>query len=475
MDKVLLVLSLSRFWGNLILTLNSHYNTYITKIFLLVTFISIILPKTVQAQPTLPPTPRGELATGITAESFTARWSVSDGKNLFYLLSVATDQSFKNLLPRYESLTVQGLAYNVIGLESNTPYFYRVRAFRVYEQEGSAYSGVISVLTNSSTVPVAITILPKTEITHNSLRIYWNKVAKATQYQVEVSTSSTFATGSVISLQADSSAITVQRLSPQTNYFYRVRGINSVGVGNYSVIEFARTLGTNGYTARQVPKSFVQETYTVKADITYQLLCDDYSSTTEEARGWLDTLTNNGICISKAWIRASRGDCTQQLPNGLVLSTQSASAAAMAVELCTKDERITKFPCFRQGGAWRLLDAFSSCANDEFYYYAPNTPVSVRETETNASSLPQFACLYGSVSSEIQIQCRLGQRTGILGIELFDVLGRKVYTSEQNVVNGESNISIPTSQIAQGMYFARCVFQSGVERYIQTLPLVVQH
>ena len=395
--------------------------------------------------------------------------------------SSTKDRDFKDLVPGYEAETAWGndimypiVGYPITGLESDTWYFYRVRAYRIYEFLGSMFSSIITAKTAFSSIPVTVTILPKTEITQNSLRIYWNKVAKATQYAIEVSTSSTFATGSVISLQTDSTAITVSRLLPQTKYYFRVRGINAQGAGNFSYPQFIKTLGTLGYTLRQESKEVIVKTSASNIPERIYGLCANDIGTTESIEsilGWLDSLGKNSICISRAWITTPQGSCTTPLPNGLLLPSTESRLGTLRIELCTNNEPIEKYSYFSKNRCTELF----KCANNEFYYYTLNTPVSVRETEINASSLPQFSCVYGSFSSEIQIQCRLGQRSGILGIELFDVLGRKIYTSEQNVVSGESNISISTSQIGQGVYFARCVFQSGVERHIQTLPLVVQH
>jgi hypothetical protein len=94
------------------------------------------------AQPIPPPVPRIEDATRVTAESFIARWSIPDTTKgvVLFLIDVALDVDFKYILPGYNARTSFTTNFPVEGLESNTVYYYRVKAVRFQEREGSVYS-----------------------------------------------------------------------------------------------------------------------------------------------------------------------------------------------------------------------------------------------------------------------------------------------------------------------------------------------
>ena len=65
----------------------------------------------------------------MTFSSFTANWRSVSGA-IDYRLDVATDSSFINYVPGYQDLDVGNTtSYNVTGLNANTNYFYRVRAY----------------------------------------------------------------------------------------------------------------------------------------------------------------------------------------------------------------------------------------------------------------------------------------------------------------------------------------------------------
>ncbi|MEA3477276.1 MAG: C10 family peptidase [Bacteroidota bacterium] len=101
---------------------------------------------------TLPPDPPLALeATDITGYSFNANWEEStyaDG----YLLDVAKDEDFAEYLSGYENLFVwSNTSYPVYGLELDSTYYYRVRAFNVIDT--SANSNVISVIATYVGVP----------------------------------------------------------------------------------------------------------------------------------------------------------------------------------------------------------------------------------------------------------------------------------------------------------------------------------
>lgn len=66
-------------------------------------------------------------ATGIGQTSFTANWETFDGAK-YYLLDVSASPTFDTFIYENEIVLAPGTSYVVIGLNSNTTYYYRVRA-----------------------------------------------------------------------------------------------------------------------------------------------------------------------------------------------------------------------------------------------------------------------------------------------------------------------------------------------------------
>lgn len=93
--------------------------------------------------------PTGLAATPVASKSFTANWSApASGTINKYYLDVATDANFTNLVTGYNNLDVSNvLLYNVTGLNPNTNYYYRVRAYNTALNAQGASSKAVMVTT----------------------------------------------------------------------------------------------------------------------------------------------------------------------------------------------------------------------------------------------------------------------------------------------------------------------------------------
>lgn len=106
---------------------------------------------------TLLSTPIANASTDVNDTGFKAKWSfVSSAQS--YLLDVSTSVDFTTFVPNYNSKSVTDLNEIVVGLNTGTQYFYRVRAKK--NSQISGYSNVITVVTSgTSNVPEDPTFL----------------------------------------------------------------------------------------------------------------------------------------------------------------------------------------------------------------------------------------------------------------------------------------------------------------------------
>lgn len=189
--------------------------------------------------------PIATAATEVTETSFQANWEeVSDAIN--YVVEVATDDAFTNLVDGYDNKVADGLFLEVTGINGSTTYYYRLRA--VNSIGGSAYSNVITVTTSNITTPTldAPVATNATNVTETSFQANWNTVTGATSYLLDVATDNAF-TNFVMGYNAKDISMNsevVTGLSANTEYFYRVRAKNATLTSAYSNIISVTTSGT---------------------------------------------------------------------------------------------------------------------------------------------------------------------------------------------------------------------------------------
>ncbi|MCB0806831.1 MAG: fibronectin type III domain-containing protein [Bacteroidales bacterium] len=181
----------------------------------------------------LPDAPTANAATNIDNNNFWANWTVGGGGiTQGYYLDVATDMSFTSFVSGYNNKDV-GLVttYNVTGLDPNTDYYFRVRA---YNAGGTSASSNTQSLTTAPAVPVT---QPATNIGTNSFYANWLYVAGATSYKLDVNTQSNFG-GTIILSNEDvtNEYRFITGLTGGTTYYYRVRSYNGNSSENSSVV-----------------------------------------------------------------------------------------------------------------------------------------------------------------------------------------------------------------------------------------------
>ncbi|MGA9996322.1 MAG: NF038122 family metalloprotease [Pyrinomonadaceae bacterium] len=116
--------------------------------------------------PTPPSAPTANAATSVTSSSFTANWSSSSGAT-GYRLDVSTSSTFGSYVSGYQDLDVGNvLSRSVTGLNSNTTYYYRVRAYNSGGTSGN--SNTISLTTSTTGSGFIINATFDSSITSNA-------------------------------------------------------------------------------------------------------------------------------------------------------------------------------------------------------------------------------------------------------------------------------------------------------------------
>ena len=179
-------------------------------------------------------------ASGIKPLRFTAHWKPVPGVE-GYLLYVATDANFANLLEDYNGIAVADTSLLVEGLTLNQKYFYRVRS-----QRGTAQSDDSNIIDLTTTELNQPQTLDATEITYVSFIINWKPVEDASAYWVFVSTDPAVMTSNLLpnmpkEESAKSTSSTIVGLKAGTTYYYRVQALNEKAPSEKSVIASVTT------------------------------------------------------------------------------------------------------------------------------------------------------------------------------------------------------------------------------------------
>jgi hypothetical protein len=193
---------------------------------------------------TLTDKPEIETATAITDNSFVAHWSRPVGTASF-LIDVATDQQFTQILNGYSNLAVDQNSSTINSLIANTIYYYRVRAVNA---SGSSQS---STVVSQLILPPPPAQLAISDVTSTSFKLRWQSVPGTVQYEMQVSRSLEFDdpldgyNPKVIPSQINEVVIN-QGITPSTVYYVRIVTRNATGSSNWSEIKTISTLSPSG-------------------------------------------------------------------------------------------------------------------------------------------------------------------------------------------------------------------------------------
>lgn len=243
-------------------------------------------------------------ASEVTSTSFKAQWrKVANVSS--YLLYVAKDVNFTNLLNGFNGKEVNDTLYTIKDLEINQNYFYKVKAKR----EASISSFSATVLTSTSDLsPPALS--ESTNIHYTGFTINWQPVQDAMSYLIFVSKDPLMATTLPEYTAKEVSALSmeVKSLDANTAYYYRVQAKNEVTLSGKSDISYVKTTAlespvslsaqnvkTNSFQARWKPVSGADNYQVdVASDVNFEQLLPDYHGVvTTDTSLLVDGLTLN--------------------------------------------------------------------------------------------------------------------------------------------------------------------------------------
>jgi hypothetical protein len=171
-------------------------------------------------------------ATNIAVDT-TFVWGASERAQSYHL-QIAADEGFTDL-----AVDMSGIAdtsSNVGGLDYSTDYFWRVRAVNLAgASDWSSVRGFRTIIQAPETVTLFSPANGAQNIATDTLLV-WFVADRAESYHVQVSSESDFSDLVVDSMGVTSNQVALSDLLEETVYYWRVRGRNLNGFGNWSAV-----------------------------------------------------------------------------------------------------------------------------------------------------------------------------------------------------------------------------------------------
>ena len=127
------------------------------------------------------------------------------------------------------------------GLNANTTYYYRVRAYNGCATSPNSSAKNVKTL---ACTPAAPSAQNATNVTSSSFTANWSSVSGAIDYRLDVSTSNSFTTyvpGYQDLSVGNVTSYSVTGLSAHTTYYYRVRAYNGCATSTNSSVKSVLT------------------------------------------------------------------------------------------------------------------------------------------------------------------------------------------------------------------------------------------
>ena len=198
------------------------------------TYSNVVNSTTLEAPPTAP---SDLIISTVSQDSVSLSWTDnSDNEDGFIIERSISDTLNFSTLGDINSNTINFIDS---GLEPNTSYFYRIKAYN------SAGSSTYSNVVNSTTLEAAPNFplnLTVSAIENHKVSLSWTDNSDNEDgFYLERSFSDTMDFQGIYTLFANDTTFTDSNLVPNSYYYYRIRAFNTVGVSPYSNIVNATT------------------------------------------------------------------------------------------------------------------------------------------------------------------------------------------------------------------------------------------
>ena len=185
-----------------------------------------------------PDAPTTLVITGVSTSSITLMWSDGSDNELGFLIERSLQEGSGFSVVHTTAPNVE--TYTNIGLNDNTTYYYRVRA---YNAAGFSGYTLVQSATTQLSAPLPPGDLSLDNITASSIRLNWTDNSdNETGFQVERSLNPGTGFVRITTTTSDVTTYTSTGLVQNTIYYFRVRAINPSGTSAYSNVIGGTTL-----------------------------------------------------------------------------------------------------------------------------------------------------------------------------------------------------------------------------------------
>jgi len=170
--------------------------------------------------------PSGLAATIVSAAQISLSWRDVSGEESY---SIERKTGAAGSWSEIGTASTSTTNYADFAVALGNQYFYRVISKN--GGQSSAPSAEVSAALASPAVPTNVAAL---KLSFSSIRVSWDDVEFETAYYLERKTGSSGTWSQISSLPANTIVVTNTGLSPNTQYFYRLRASNGIGTSAYS-------------------------------------------------------------------------------------------------------------------------------------------------------------------------------------------------------------------------------------------------
>lgn len=192
-----------------------------------------------------------------------------------YRIQVSTTSDFSNLVINQSNLTTNQFQATV-RLQENRTYFWRVRATNATGNGSNSLVGTFRTVSFNTNPEPVVALSPSNGIKVNpvNVNLKWLENASSERYHIQVATDREFSNRIVDRFGTEGDAFLIPNLNSNTVYFWRIRGINRSGTGNFSSIHSFQTALFTERPKAQVLVTPVNDSNIFSTSITFEWVAD---------------------------------------------------------------------------------------------------------------------------------------------------------------------------------------------------------